>query len=160
MLLTTILSSVVIGIYLREYIIINIHGTVDVPVQNAIERDLQLFINTTFGSQNIDLGEVELTKSGCIQLKGFVTSVNGDIKLVLSGKLRLTSINKSYEISMPCLAEINESCYRVKTIIPGYDTPLEVASGVYNATLELSWIAWGNGSFTLRLIVLYGANNN
>jgi hypothetical protein len=59
--------------------------------------------------------------------------------LSLSGKIRLESSKKTYEISMPCILVIDASCPRITMIIPGYDAPLTIEPGRYILTIELGW---------------------
>jgi len=56
----------------------------------------------------------------------------------------------TYDVSMPCLIA-NEECFRILKLIPGYDAPLQILPGKYNATVVLKWIASGTGSFIVKL---------
>jgi len=56
----------------------------------------------------------------------------------------------TYNISMPCLIA-NEECFRLLKLIPGYDAPLQILPGKYNATVVLKWVASRTGSFAAEL---------
>ncbi len=73
--------------------------------------------------------------------------------LSLSGKVKLESSNKTYEIDMPCILAVNTSCPRITMIIPGYDAPLTIESGRYLLTIMFSWReAKDFGKVSLRLL--------
>ncbi|MEM1526295.1 MAG: hypothetical protein QW775_06280 [Ignisphaera sp.] len=143
------------GLYLAHLFDINIWGNVNVEEPTIIESDIELNIDREVGSKIYELGVVNIPKNISMQIKGELRDYKGDIKLVLNGILELKSKEKIYRINMPCLININEPCYRVAMIIPGYDAPLTVVSARYNVTLTLSWKASGKGSFYLKLVGSY-----
>lgn len=154
LLVLSILATVT-GLVLVHLFDIDIWGSVNVSKPTIIESDIELNIDSEVGSKVYDLGVVDIPKNISMQVKGELLDYKGDIKLALNGILELKSKEKIYRINMPCLISINEPCYRVAMIIPGYDAPLTVVSGRYNVTLTLSWKASGKGSFHLKLVGSY-----
>jgi len=47
-------------------------------------------------------------------------------RVMVDGEAVLTGGGADYTIRMPCLFTLGEPCFRVETIIPGYDQPMEV----------------------------------
>ncbi|MEM4718312.1 MAG: hypothetical protein QXE81_06130 [Desulfurococcaceae archaeon] len=161
-------SGVIVGINLQELIIVNIKGVVNVPSEVTlnmsshamVEKDVEVNISTPHGNMEIDIGELVIPSRGFIIVSRNMTGVEGDFKLVLSGRLDIVSNNSSYDIQMPCLISINETCYRIELMIPGYDEPLEIQAGIYNAKLRLEWFAKGSGVFILRFSIHYTMSSN
>jgi len=140
-------TSVVVGVrYLLEVNtvgIINVSNTVKVV-------DIKLDINEREGIKTIDLGSIKIP-SGNIQVRSKLVSYEGNFSILLNGELILKSDNMTYRILMPCLLSIEESCYRVMMLIPGYDSPLKIDEGLYEVVLTLRWLANGYGIFNLKL---------
>jgi len=142
---------------LRNLLDINVGGVINVPstgLSTELSFNIKLNITVAEGEEVFNLGQVELPPGPIIVRRELVSS-EGNFTLVLSGELFLESSNESYLIRMPCLLSLGEPCYRVLVLIPGYDAPLEVSGGRYNATLRLMWLARGTGSFHLRLTLTY-----
>lgn len=152
-----ILSIVVTAssLYLAYILDIDVFGNINVRKPSIIERDIELNIDSEVGSKIYELGVIDIPRNISMQIKGELLSYKGNIKLLLNGILELKSEKISYRINMPCLASINESCYRVTMIIPGYDVPLTVVAGKYSVTLVLSWKADGVGNFHFKLVGFY-----
>jgi len=106
--------------------------------------------------------------SGEVEYPGVAVSIGrGRIKLYAScrssglervmvdGEAVLTSGGVDYTIHMPCLFTLGEPCFRVETIIPGYDQPMEVQSGEYLATLRFKWVnASGKGRLYITVDIV------
>ena len=150
LLVTLVTSALVAGLILTKILDVRIAGYVNVPGPTVIEREIHLNISSETGSATFKLGTVKLP-AGEFQVKGYLEEYRGDLKLLLSGSLVLKSENAVYEISMPCLASIDEPCYRVAMIIPGYDAPLLMKEGNYDIALTLNWHASGQGAFRLKI---------
>lgn len=144
-------SAVVAGLAVLNILNVRISGYVNVPGSTVIEREIKLNITSETGSVMFNLGTVKLP-AGEFQVKGYLEDYEGDLKLTLNGALVLKSNATTYEINMPCLASIGETCYRATVIIPGYDAPVTIKEGAYNVTLTLSWHAMGQGVFRLRIV--------
>ncbi|GEM_PF-775530 len=125
---------------------------VNVRVEIKTPSDTVFFKNITTVSVPED--------TAYVLFKPVSSNVSGKMHLMLNGKVVLVSVNdaKKYIIDMPCILSVNETCYRVQMIIPGYDRPLRVEPGTYNVTLILSWRASGRGEFDLSigLVMLSG----
>ncbi|MEM4933454.1 MAG: hypothetical protein QXN82_01180 [Desulfurococcaceae archaeon] len=154
-ILLLVVAVVVLGLHLVNVININIRGTVNVTTPIVIERGIELDITTEKGSEVLDLGVVEIPRNGTIQVRAQLVECSGDFKLLLDGTIEIRSENRVYRISMPCLAGINEPCYRIMAVIPGYDEPMPIEKGKYNITLILKWTASGRGSFYLKITGTY-----
>jgi len=142
---------------LRNLLNVNVSGVVNVPstgLDVGLSFNVELNITVEEGEEVFNLGLVEIPPGPIIVRRELVSS-EGDFTLVLSGELSLESGSQRYAIPMPCLLSLGEPCYRVLVLIPGYDAPLEVSGGKYNATLRLRWLARGTGSFYLRLTLTY-----
>ncbi|MCC6022654.1 MAG: hypothetical protein LM560_06040 [Desulfurococcaceae archaeon] len=147
-LITLLISaSVVIGVkYLLE---VNTVGIINVPNMTKVV-DIKVDINEYEGEKTFYLGSIKIP-SGNIQVRSKLINYEGNFTILLNGELTLKSNNITYRILMPCLLSIGESCYRIMMLIPGYDLPLKIDEGVYEATLELRWLASGYGVFNLKL---------
>ena len=144
-------SAVVVGLELVNLFNVRITGYVNVPSTTVIERVVSLNISSETGSVAYSLGTIRVS-AGEFQVKRFIEEVRGNMTLMLDGVLVLRSENASYEISMPCLLNVSLMCYRATVIIPGYDVPVLLRAGEYNATLVLSWHAAGQGFFSIRIV--------
>ncbi|MCC6016623.1 MAG: hypothetical protein LM582_06245 [Desulfurococcaceae archaeon] len=158
LLITVAISISVSALYIKNLIDINIRGVVDVNKNIFLNIDLDLIINSKSGSKIFDLGFVKIPKNGSIQIKSELLEYSGDLKLVLNGLIEFKSSNRSYRISMPCIASVNQPCYRVLMVIPGYDIPMNIENGVYNVSLTLEWSAEGSGKFYLKIFAIYSDN--
>lgn len=158
--LLTILSIAIVlaSSYLTYLLDINIKGFVNVDENTIIKSDIVLYIDREEGSKIYELGTINIPRNMSIQIKRELVNYEEQIKLILGGVLELKSEKENYKITMPCLVNINEQCYRIAAIIPGYDVPLNIASGKYNVSLILTWKASGRGSFYLKLIGVYSDN--
>lgn len=158
LLITVAISISVSALYIKNLIDINIRGVVDVNKTSFLNIDLDLIIDSKSGSKIFDLGFVKIPKNGSIQIKSELLEYSGDLKLVLNGLIEFKSSNRSYRISMPCIASVNQPCYRVLMVIPGYDIPMNIENGVYNVSLILEWSAEGSGKFYLKIFAIYSDN--
>lgn len=147
---TTLASAALI---VRNVLEVNIEGTVNVP-PNYMVVDAELNIDRKEGEKTISLGNLNIP-AGNLLVKPNLTEREGDFNLALSGVLVLESSERTYRIPMPCLVSAGGTCYRILMMIPGYDAPLSVEEGVYNATLTLRWTAEGAGKFRFKLILQY-----
>lgn len=167
-LILVFVFGVVVGINLNELVIVNIRGVVNIPEQVSLtmssqaimEKDIEIIINASHGTIEIDLGEIMIPSRGSIIVTREVTEIEGYFKLLLNGRLDIISNNLSYTVLMPCLASVNESCYRIEIVIPGYDELMEIQPGAYNTKLTLQWVASGHGAFKLRLTMYYTESSN
>ncbi|ADM28133.1 hypothetical protein Igag_1330 [Ignisphaera aggregans DSM 17230] len=93
-----------------------------------------------------------LDRDSRIQFKLLSAEVEGDVRIALSGRATLVGVNGDrYSVSMPCLYT-NIECFRILTLIPGYDTPMPLPRDRYSVSLELSWYgASGVGKIRLKL---------
>ena len=149
--------------YLESIGVIDIRGIVRVHEErinvNPSTINIELNIESESGKQvykNIATIEVH-EKEGLILFKPIERRAKGNISLILSGEVILESKEKIYTIKMPCLMSVNSPCFRVLTIIPGYDVPLKLNQGEYNVTIKLSWSkALGEGEIQLKIIIVTG----
>jgi len=76
-------------------------------------------------------------------------------RVMVSGEAALTGGGVGYTIHMPCLFTLGEPCFRVETIIPGYDQPMEVQPGEYLVTLIFKWVnAAGRGRLYITVDIV------
>jgi len=76
-------------------------------------------------------------------------------RVMVSGEAVLTGGGVDYTVQMPCLFTLGEPCFRVETIIPGYDQPMEVQPGEYLATLRFKWVnASGKGRLYITVNIV------
>lgn len=153
--LLLVISIVVLGLHVVNVFNINVKGTVNVIAPSVMEHDIELNITAEKGSKTFDLGVVEIPGNGTIQIKAQLLEYSGDLRLLLSGVIEMKSESKSYKINMPCLVNINEPCYRIMVVTPGYDEPMPIEKGRYNVTLILEWVAGGTGNFCLKITGIY-----
>lgn len=153
--LLTVIAIVVLGLHVINVLNINVKGTVNVITPSVIERDIELNITVEKGSKVLNLGVVEIPGNGTVQVKAQLLEYSGDLRLLLNGAIEMKSESKYYKINMPCLASINEPCYRITMVMPGYDEPMPIEEGRYNVTLIVEWTASGAGSFYLRITGTY-----
>lgn len=137
--------------YVRNLMEVNLKGVIDVKPSTKI-IDVEFNVDSEEGERSVSLGSLYIP-SGNVVVRGKLTSYEGNFTLILSGELLLRSGTHSYKILMPCLASIGGHCYRIMMLIPGYDAPLTVTEGDYNATLTLRWSAGGVGKFSLKLVL-------
>lgn len=153
--LLVVVAIVVLGLHVVNVFNVNIKGTVNVPTPSVMERDIELNITTEKGSTKLNLGVVEIPRDGTIQIKVQLLEYSGDLKLLLNGVIEMRSESRGYKINMPCMVNINEPCYRIMAVMPGYDEPMPIEKGKYNVTLILEWTASGTGNFYLRVTGIY-----
>ncbi len=137
----------------------NVHGVVDVgentEEENVFAKVVNVRVKIKTPSDTVVFRDIATVKvpedTPYILFKPISSNVSGEIRLLLNGRIELISEESAtkYVIEMPCLLSVNESCYRIQMIIPGYDKPLKVEPGTYNVTLILSWKAGGRGEFDL-----------
>jgi len=154
-----LLAVAITGLYAVHEHVITIHGTVNVPENHTTGINLELNITKPIGDMYYyNLTVISVEKGFCLRLRADNVKASKGFKLVLSGEAILENVetNKTYTISMPCLASIGAPCYRIQTLIPGFDTPLPLEPGNYTLTLHLHWKASGKGHFTTRLVAELG----
>jgi len=101
---------------------------------------LELEITSSEGMREFkDIAIIEVDDVDSLLFRIVDSRVEKLESLSLSGRVRLESGEKTYEISMPCILFPASSCPRITMIIPGYDAPLTIESGRYLLTFELSW---------------------
>lgn len=144
------------ALIIRNVFEVSIEGIVNVPPTGAV-MDIELNVDEKEGERVINLGVFNIP-AGSIIVRPNLTRREGSFAIVLGGELTLKSDKHVYRILMPCLMSVGKPCYRIMMLIPGYDTPLNVEEGVYNATLTLRWTAEGSGKFRLKLTLEYGGN--
>ncbi|MCS7111406.1 MAG: hypothetical protein N3D82_05030 [Ignisphaera sp.] len=154
LLLVTVVVLAAAALYVRSILEIDVKGSVDVKPSTTVV-DVKLDIYSREGEEVITLGTINIPTRGSVIARSKLVNYEGNITLVISGELQLDSHSRQYRIVMPCLASIGEPCYRIAVIIPGYDEPLDIEEGAYNATLVLRWIASGLGKFHLKLYLGY-----
>jgi hypothetical protein len=147
--LITLLISASVAIGVKYLLEVNTVGIINVPNMTKV-IDIKVDINEYEGEKTFYLGSLKIP-SGNIQVRAKLINYEGNFTILLNGELTLKSNNITYRILMPCLLSIGESCYRIMMLIPGYDLPLKIDEGVYEATLELRWLASGYGVFNLKL---------
>ncbi|MEM0454125.1 MAG: hypothetical protein QXO98_05675 [Sulfolobales archaeon] len=139
------------ALYVRSLLEVNLKGVVDVK-PNIKVVDVEFSIDDGVGEKLIDLGNIHIP-AGNVIIRSRLVSYEGNFTLILSGELMLESNTSSYRVLMPCLANIGDHCYRIMMLIPGYDAPLPISEGDYNATLTIRWSAEGVGRFHLKLVL-------
>lgn len=90
-----------------------------------------------------------------IRLEPTLLRLDEGLALTLNGRAIMKSpeSGRSYTVNMPCMIAVEEQCYRIQSILPGYDAPLKVKPGVYTLNIALSWRAKGRGTLKLRIII-------
>ncbi len=142
------LAAVALALALPPLLEVSIEGVVNVSSARVV--DVKLTVDREEGYERFDLGEVAVG-GGMLRVRAVLVDYEGDLRIAVSGELRLESEERSYTVAMPCAIVIGEPCYRVMVLIPGYDVPMPVESGTYRATLVLSWRARGSGRFHAKL---------
>jgi len=157
-----LIATIIVGVTL--YGLDRLIGTINimgfVSIRSNVEMNpstlyLSLNINTTMGSvifKNIAKLYVRNSTRIIVKPSGLEESNPGNMSIQLSGTLFLESSNRNYTINMPCLYS-NTNCVRILILIPGYDEPLEIDSGVYNVSIKLNWIVEGAGNMSFRLSI-------
>jgi len=98
-----------------------------------------IHVSGGIGEYEGSLGTISVSDTGLVQFKPSVVFTPAEPTIVMGGFLTLASGYKVYRVAMPCIASIGEPCYRILTLIPGYDAPMQLEAGVYNVTLHLEW---------------------
>lgn len=150
-LLVLVAILTVAALYIKDILEVNIKGTVNVK-STVIEVNLD--IDSREGEKTIFLGTQYIPK-GAIIVKPQLVGYEENFTLTLNGELELTSSSHRYRVLMPCLISIREPCYRIASIIPGYDESLAIEEGTYNIAFIVKWNASGTGRFYLKLFLEY-----
>lgn len=125
-------------------------------MNRAIKRfEISLNVDKGRGSAQFNLGGVAIPR-GAIVARLTLLSSEGVEGFVVSAELLLESSERSYKITMPCAISVNEPCYRILALIPGYDAPMKIDEGAYTAKLSLNWSARGSGVIRAALELLPG----
>jgi len=105
------------------------------------------------GEMTLELGALRCDTPCWVRFKPLITaSVRGNATLLVSGTLVLKGVQRvrtpeeggsvlEYRVNMPCLLSAGEPCFRVTVLIPGYDAPMRIEAGDYQAELTLRWHA-------------------
>jgi len=136
--------------YVAYYYVLNIRGVVNVPGE-VKTIDINLEIEKPEGEVRATYG-FTAGANYCVRFYVQDVEFEGNFSIIISGLARLENLDTgvTYNISMPCLIA-NKACIRILALIPGYDTPLQILPGKYNATVVLKWAASGTGSFSAKL---------
>lgn len=103
--------------------------------------DLELEVYNSEGMKEFrHIAVIDLIEVDSLLFRVVDLSIEKLTSLSLSGRVKLESSNRTYEIDMPCILALNTSCPRITMIIPGYDAPLIVDSGRYFLTIVFSWV--------------------
>lgn len=107
---------------------------------NPLLIGLELEVQNSEGVREFrHLAVIDLVEVDSLLFRVVDSRIEKLTSLSLSGKVKLESSNKTYEIDMPCIVVLNTLCPRITMIIPGYDAPLIVEPGRYLLTIVLSW---------------------
>ncbi|RLE60291.1 MAG: hypothetical protein DRJ35_03730, partial [Thermoprotei archaeon] len=162
---TSIIATAIISLIILE----NLFFVTNTPTQETnqtppcLNLSVQQFplINIKLSpgkrKQEFILGKTEIDRPLTVRFRPRLVKVVGDNDFALSAELRLSKKEKEYLIHMPCFAVKNDECYRIMSLIPGFDVPLEIEDGVYNASLIVSWTSKGNAEVVIELY--YETNN-
>jgi len=105
------------------------------------------------GELTLDLGTIRCDTACWVRFKPRIkASVRANATLLVSGTLVLKGapmtrapevggVELEYRINMPCLLSLGEPCIRVLVLILGYDAPMRIEAGEYQAMLTLFWHA-------------------
>ena len=151
-----IIGMILIGAIIAHEYIINIHGVVNVPRGYEKPFTLTLNISKPAGSKLFpNAATIRVGRGFCLRIVTKDFKYSGNLRLVLNGIAILRNVKgRTYTINLPCLVALNDLCYRVQMLIPGYDTPIPVEPGDYTVSLQISWKASGKGEFDLKLAVV------
>lgn len=154
-----IVTGLALAVSYKFLPVIGVEGIVDVEEEDTGIMSSELIIirlNITVpeGEARYENVTSFLVAPGeAVKISVIESSVEGNVSIALSGVATLKGENESYRIHLPCMVVNGIPCTRILTLIPGYDTPLHVAPGVYSVDLELEWRARGKGRFEARLVI-------
>lgn len=117
----------------------------------TLEVRIEVFPRVQKGEEVVNIGTLTLGET--VQVKVIEARAEGGLKIMANGVLTLKGEKQTYEINMPCMADVDMRCARIQAIIPGYDQPMRIEPGVYSATLKISWEARGVGVLILKIII-------
>jgi len=119
---------------------------------NNIELDLGVISSPSGSKLFSNVAKLNLSNDTYIRVVPVIkeASKTGNVSLTLSAIIYLNNKEKNYSIFIPCLYSTRE-CARIMIVLPGYDAPLRVEKGEYNVSVEIRWIARGNGTIDLLL---------
>ena len=122
--------------------------------------NISVRIDSPEGNLTIDNAmKLDLERATSVRINVKVLKVEGLQNFSLSGKALLVSRGHEYTIPMPCMASEGVSCFRILSLIPGWDIPLQVAPGEYKVKLQISWSkASGIGDVELHVEIERGAS--
>ncbi len=125
--------------------------TVKPRTVKTLEIRIEVFPRVQKGEEIVNIGTLTLGET--VQVKVIEAAAGGGLKIMAGGVLTLKGEKQTYEINMPCMADVDMGCARIQVIIPGYDVPMSIEPGTYSATLKISWEARGVGVLILKIII-------
>ncbi|QOJ79057.1 hypothetical protein IG193_00905 [Infirmifilum lucidum] len=114
--------------------------------------EVKIHVTRGNGSTTVRLGPVSFSRPTEVAFRVLVKA-DPDVAFRLSGALLLEG-QKKYSVLMPCMAAHGFPCYRVQVVIPGYDQPVLVMPGTYNASLDVAWESSGDATLTLVIVAV------
>ncbi len=120
---------------------------------------IDLTIDPGEWSKEYYLGYLKIPEDGMIRFRAVAEKEAIWFPFVLNGELIIESItsNKSYQVPMPCILSVNEQCYRILMLIPGYDAPMDIDKGEYSVYFKASWKARSSSIMNLKILAYYYA---
>ena len=125
-----------------------------------LRENVSISLQPGTGGVTIDLGTLSFRSASFVRFKPDLVAV-GHANLTVSGLLvlepfpELRGAGGEYRIPMPCLLSVNEPCYRIMMLIPGYDAPIRIEEGVYGVKLTLSWQSSSRAELILKRLEVY-----
>ena len=155
LLVAGLILGLIASAAVATYLTINFNVKVNVPAGK--EFNIDLIINDTSGSKYIpNLTTLRISSPKLIRFTAEATDVEGNFSVSISGSATLKSSQRTYRIMMPCMSTLgNARCFRIMSLIPGWDSPITIAPGNYVVSLNISWRdASGSGGLKLKLKLL------
>ncbi|AKG38514.1 hypothetical protein MA03_03370 [Infirmifilum uzonense] len=118
------------------------------------DQEIVIKISKGRGNTTFQLGTLIFDKPMKVRFKPVIVKADGKAVFSLSGIVELQG-PRHYSIPMPCFYQMGDAqCVRIMMIIPGYDGPILIQPGDYQAKLSIGWESTGEATVTLKLVVV------
>ncbi len=155
LLIASLIVALIASAALAAYFVINFNIKVNVPTNK--EFNIDLIINNSSGSKYLpNLTTLDINSPTLVRFTAKVIGIEGNFSVSISGSATFKSSGRNYRVIMPCMITLGSAkCFRIMSLIPGWDSPLTIAPGNYRVSLKISWKdASGKGYLRLRLKLL------
>jgi len=138
---------------IAAYVVMNMNVYVNVPSSKVKVVNVNLRINSSEGSTSLkNVTWFYVPSPSKIKFKVETAEVSGNFNLSLSGTALIKAPSRSYRIPMPCIFTLNATCFRIMSLIPGWDVPMSIEPGNYSLSFNFNWKG-ASGSGLLKLKV-------